>query len=219
MPAHKICLSCSYSEVSTERGQLRVFCQKEHKQAILECADYKDAGTSQLLLAIKEVVRQTQENYRTRFNQIPPNCISCVQNCCTTPFLDRTPFYPEDTIYYMLSDKVVPKVPKGLKHCMFFNQGCSLPIDLRPHVCIEYKCIYQHDGEIDKLAEITNQATIYLLAVATRDYSGWRGEYTIEDRPSLKQHGALPGKIYDRFNREWDPQNPIADLLILYKLS
>lgn len=219
MPAHKICLSCYYSQVSAERGQLRIFCQKEHRQATSECPDYVDSGASRLLIAIKDCLRQAQENYRKRFNLIPPNCVSCVQNCCTTPFLDRTPFYPEDVVYYMLCDEAVPKVPKGLKHCMFFNQGCSLPIDLRPHVCIEYKCIYQNDEDINQLAKITHQATIDLLAVTTKDYSGWRGEYTIEDRPSLKQHGGVAGKIYDRFNREWNPKKPMADLLILYKVA
>jgi hypothetical protein len=116
----------------------------------------------------------------------------------------------------MLSDKAVPKVPKELKHCMFFNNGCTLPINLRPHVCIEYKCIYQNDTEINSLAATINQATIYLLAITTKDYAGWRGEYTIEDRPVLKEYGGIEGKIYDRFNREWDTQNPIKDLLELY---
>ncbi|MBI4853819.1 MAG: hypothetical protein HY819_18650 [Acidobacteria bacterium] len=216
MPADKICLSCSYADVSTERSQLKIFCQKEFFQAGDNCSGYKGAGTKELLIAIKNKIQEAQENYRQRFNQIHPDCINCVQNCCTTPFLARTPFYPEDVIYYMLCDRVVPKVPKGLKHCMFFNQGCTLPTTLRPHVCIEYKCIYQDDIEINLLAEITNQATIYLLAVATRDFSGWRGEYTIEDKPSLKELGAVPGQVYDRFNRAWDINKPISDLLILY---
>lgn len=216
MPANKICLSCSYSQVATDRGKLRIFCQKEYKQATENCIDYSNNGTSHLLTAIKEKIIQVQESYRARFNQIHPNCFTCVQNCCTTPFLTHTPFYPEDVIYYMLSDKTVPKVPKELKHCMFFNNGCSLPINLRPHVCIEYKCIYQNDAEINSLATTINQATIYLLAITTEDYSGWRGEYTIEDRPILKELGGVEGKIYDRFNREWNTKTPIKDLLELY---
>ncbi len=216
MPANKICLSCSYAETSTERRQLQIFCQKQFLQADDSCPEYQDLGTKELLEAIKEKLQQAQEQYRKRFNEIHPDCINCVQNCCTTPFLNCTPFYPEDIIYYMLCDKVVPKIPKGLKHCMFFNQGCTLPMTLRPHVCIEYKCIYQNDSEINYLAEVTNQAIIYLLAVATKDFSGWRGQYTIEDKPSLKQLGAVAGQTHDRFNRRWDIENPIDDLLILY---
>jgi hypothetical protein len=216
LSTNKICLSCKYGEVSTERSQLKIFCQKELLEANENCPEYENSGTKELLLAIKNKVQETQETYRKRFNQLHPDCINCVQNCCTTPFLSRTPFYPEDVIYYMLCDRAVPKVPKGLKHCMFFNQGCTLPITLRPHVCIEYKCIYQNDTFINSLGEITNQATIDLLAVATRDFSGWRGEYTIEDKPSLKALGGIPNQIYDRFNRPWDVANPINDLLILY---
>ncbi|MEW6730127.1 MAG: hypothetical protein AB1489_02200 [Acidobacteriota bacterium] len=218
-PANKICLSCRQGEVSTERGRLCVFCHLGHTYADAGCPDYQDTGTATLLEAIQHRIHQTQLGYRKRFNEIHPDCFSCVQNCCTTPFLNRTPFYPEDAIYYLLRDQPLPQVPKGLKHCMFFQAGCTLPIDLRPHVCIEYKCIYQGDEEIDELARTINYATIDLLAVATRDYVGWRGEYTTENRPSLQRRGLLAGKTYDRFDREWDPQYPTRDLYVLYQVK
>jgi hypothetical protein len=218
-PANKICLSCRHGEVSTARGRLRVFCEKKHTSADSDCPDYAESGTRPLLEAIKGHIQRAQLDYRTRFNEIHPDCFSCVQNCCSTPFLSRTPFYPEDEIYYLLRDQSLPNVPKGLKHCMFFNMGCTLPIDLRPHVCIEYKCIYQDDEPINSLGYIINYTTIDLLAVTTRDYSGWRGEYTIKDRPSLKHKGAVAGKIYDRFDREWDPKHPTRDLFALYEVT
>lgn len=218
-PAHKICLSCQHSDISTERGQLRVLCNRGHERAEGDCRDYCDAGTSALLAAIARRIEDTQQAYRVRFNEIHPDCFGCVQNCCTTPFLSRTPFYPEDALYYILRDQPLPHVPKGLKHCMFFNRGCTLPVDLRPHVCIEYKCIYQDDARINALGQIINYATIDLLAVATRDYSGWRGQYTVADRASLKRKGLPADRIYDRFDREWDPQDPIGDLLVLYQVS
>jgi hypothetical protein len=216
---NKSCLSCRHSQVSTERNQLRIFCQRGYLENDGSCADYSDIGTSRLLDAIKTRIRQAQQRYRGRFNILQPDCSSCVQNCCTTPFLNRTPFYPEDGLYYLLCDQPVPNVPKGLKHCMFFHNGCSLPSDLRPHACIEYKCIYQQDQQIDNLGRVINYTTIDLLAVATREYQDWRGEYTTEDRPSLKQRGLKPGKIYDRFDREWQPTEPIKDLLIIYEVD
>jgi hypothetical protein len=219
LTADKTCLSCRHSEITTARGQLQIYCQKNHLSNNGHCADYLDSGTSRLLLAIKERVRGAQQNYRGRFNILQPACDSCVQNCCTTPFLDRTPFYPEDALYYLLSDQPVPNVPKALKHCMFFNQGCTLPATLRPHVCIEYKCIYLNDGTLDELGNTINFATIDLLAVATRDFVGWRGEYTIENKAALKRRGFAAGKIYDRFDREWDPQNPLADLYRYYGVN
>ena len=216
---NKICLSCRHGEVDTNRGRLRVLCHKGHLMAGSDCPDYSELGTRVLLEAIKDRVHRAQLDYRKRFNELHPDCFSCVQNCCTTPFLNRTPFYPEDEIYYLLRDQALPNVPKGLKHCMFFNMGCTLPIDLRPHVCIEYKCIYQDDERINELGYIINYTTIDLLAVSTRDYSGWRGEYTIESRPSLRRKGLASGKIYDRFDREWDPQHPTRDLFSLYEVA
>ncbi|KAF0249706.1 MAG: hypothetical protein FD167_894 [bacterium] len=130
MPANKICLSYCYSETSTARRQLQVLCQKQFLKTDDNCPEYQDSGTKELLKGIKEKIKkkikekiqQTQEQYRKRFNKIHTGCINYVQNCCTTLFLNCTPFYPEDVIYYMLCDKVVPKALKGLKPCMFFNR-------------------------------------------------------------------------------------------------
>src|SRR5215831_17701142 len=85
-PAHKICLSCSNAEVSTQGGRLRVFCSKGYRSADADCPEYGDGGTSRLLEAISRRIHETQLNYRTRFDELHPDCFSCVQNCCTTPF-------------------------------------------------------------------------------------------------------------------------------------
>lgn len=217
LPAVKLCLSCSYAETSVDRGQLRIFCGKNHSRADKDCADYDDAGTADLLEAIKERIAKVERAYRERFNRISPDCINCVQNCCSTPFLNKTPFYPEDAIYYMLSDQPVPNIPKGIKHCMFFNNGCTLSVDMRPHACIEYKCIYQADDQIDLFGRVINYTTIDLLAVVTRDYVGWRGVYKPEEHLSMQARGLQVGKVYDRFDREWDTEKPIQDLLLIYK--
>jgi hypothetical protein len=217
-PAHKLCLSCQNSQVSTAQSQLRIYCAAGHRSASADCPDYAGNGHQALLNAIKQRIRETQLNYRGRFNILQPDCHNCVQNCCTTPFLDRTPFYPEDALYYLLSDQPLPNISKSLKHCMFFNQGCTLPADLRPHVCIEYKCLYQHDAPLSEMGQFINYATIDLLAVVTGDYTGWRGEYTIENRPALKQRGFAAGKTFDRFDREWDPAFPTRDLYAIYDI-
>jgi hypothetical protein len=212
----KVCLACCHRDISTERGQLRIFCHKSHLAASPNCPDYQDNGNGLLLSAIKAEIEQAQQDYRLRFNEIHPDCLSCVQNCCTTPFLDRTPFYPEDVIYYLLCDQALPNVPKDLKHCIFFEKGCTLPTTLRPHVCIEYKCIYQEDLPLNKIGERVHRATIDLLAIVTGDYVGWRGEYTCENSPALKARGMATDKIYDRFDRVWQPLNPTQDLLTIY---
>lgn len=218
-PAHKLCLSCRNGEVTTDRGQLRIFCQREHLQADSQCPDYSDAGTSRLLAAIAAQIRQAQSGYRGRFHILQPDCNQCVQNCCTTPFLDRTPFYPEDEIYYLLCDQIPPNIPKGLRHCIFFHNGCTLPNEFRPHVCVEYKCIYQNDIEIGNLAAVLHRATIDLLAVATGDFAGWRGDYNTENRASLKRRNFPPGIFFDRFDRPWDPEHPTKDLAELYGVN
>jgi hypothetical protein len=203
--------------VHTSQNRLRIYCAKEHRIAAPGCLDYQNRGTGQLLTAIASYLRQLQLDYRQRFDLLRPDCQQCVQNCCTTPFLTKTPFYPEDAIYYLLRDQPLPQVPTTLKHCMFFQQGCTLPLDLRPHVCIEYQCIYQNDISIKSLGKISFQATIDLLAVTTGDYSGWRGVYDTENWVALRERGYLPGRTYDRFYREWDPANPTQDLQRIYQ--
>lgn len=219
MPPHKLCLSCKNAEVSTEKGRLRIFCACSHTSTPVDCPDYKEAGTRLLLEAIRDFVRDVQSSYRKRFSLLAPDCGSCVQNCCTTPFLDRTPFYPEDEIYYLLCDFPVPHIPAGLSHCIFFNNGCTLPSDLRPHVCVEYKCIYLDDARMQEYAKIINRATIDLLAVTTRQYEAWRGIYRPEHSAAMRKRGLVSGLIYDRFDRVWNPDEPLRDLMELYRAT
>ncbi len=215
-PPNKLCLSCKNAEVSTEKGRLRIFCAQRHTSAPANCTDHSEAGTGPLLEAIRDRIRSLQAGYRKRFSLRTLDCGSCIQNCCTTPFLDRTPFYPEDEIYYLLCGIPAPNIPAGLNHCIFFNNGCTLPSDLRPHVCVEYKCIYLEDPCMEQYAKAISQATIDLLAVATRQYEAWRGIYRPEQSIAMRKRGLVNGKIYDRFDRVWNPDQPLEDLIELY---
>jgi hypothetical protein len=216
-PPHKLCLSCQHGEVHTSQNRLRIYCAQEYRQATTNCPSYQNRGTQTLLAAIANYLQQLQRDYRQRFERLQPDCWHCVQNCCTTPFLTKTPFYPEDAIYYLLRDQPLPQVPMKLKHCMFFQRGCTLPLDLRPHVCIEYQCIYQNDITIKSLGGNSFQATIDLLAITTGDYQGWRGVYNTETWAELRERGYLAGRTYDRFYREWNPENPTQDLQLIYQ--
>ncbi len=207
------CLSCAHGDVRIADEGLKVFCAKGHTSAV-GCPDAAEDGRAALLHAIVRRVRRTQTGYRKVFNVIQPDCPNCKQNCCTRPFLKKTPFYGEDQIYYLLIGQPLPSIPKGVDHCIFFNQGCTLPSHLRPHVCIEYKCPFvESPPQIDTLGDRMNQHTIYLIAVATRDM-GWRGSY-----PQKDEAGRKTGRTVDRFSHEWDPREPMADLRSRYGLT
>jgi hypothetical protein len=208
------CLSCEYGEVNVEGDHLKVFCGRRHRSAV-DCPDYVDDGRSALLKAIVRRVRRTQTGYRSVFNVIQPDCPNCTQNCCTRPFLKKTPFYGEDAIYYLLIGQPLPTIPKGVDHCIFFDNGCTLPSHLRPHVCIEYKCPFvDNPPQIDVLGERMNEDTIYLIAVATQEYEDWRGAYDVMD-----DDGNATGEIVDRFDATWDPDDPLADLEVKYGVT
>ena len=137
-----------------------------------------------------------------------PDCPNCKQNCCTRPFLQKTPFYGEDAIYYLLIGQPLPAIPAGVDHCIFFDAGCTLPSHLRPHVCIEYKCPFTpQPPQIDRLGERMGEDAIYLIAVATREYVEWRGAY-----PETDDDGRATGSTVDRFQNRWDPSEPLVDL-------
>lgn len=200
------CLSCIHGTVRVQNEGLTVFCAKRHRSAV-DCPDAVEDGRSKLLSAIVRRIRRTENGYRKVFNVIQPDCPNCKQNCCTRPFLKKTPFYGEDAIYYLLIGQPLPQIPKGVDHCIFFDQGCTLPSHLRPHVCIEYKCPFvENPPQIDVLGERMNEDTIYLIAVATQDM-GWRGAYLERD-----ERGKKTGGIVDRFKKPWDPDDPLADL-------
>ena len=206
------CLSCVHGTARVRDQGLKIFCAKRHLSAV-GCPDAKEDGRSELLHAIVRRVRRTQTGYRKVFNVIQPDCPNCKQNCCTRPFLKKTPFYGEDAIYYMLIGQPLPEIPKGVDHCIFFDQGCTLPSHLRPHVCIEYKCPFvENPPQIDVLGERMNEDTIYLIAVATQDM-GWRGTYYERD-----ERGRKTGFLVDRFKHRWDPDDPLADLFERYGL-
>jgi hypothetical protein len=200
------CLSCVHGTVKVQNEGLRVTCAKRHRSAV-GCPDATEDGRSDLLHAIVRRVRRTQTGYRKVFNVVQPDCPNCTQNCCTRPFLQKTPFYGEDQIYYLLIGQPLPKIPTGVDHCIFFDQGCTLPSHLRPHVCIEYKCPFvPQPPEIDTLGERMTHDTIYLIAVATQDMA-WRGSY-----PERDERGVPTGATVDRFQNRWDPSDPLADL-------
>ena len=200
------CLSCAHGTVKVENEGLKVFCAKRHTSAVA-CPDAQEDGRAELMHAIVSRVRRTQTGYRKVFNVVQPDCPNCKENCCTRPFLPKTPFYGEDQIYYLLIGQPLPSIPKGVDHCIFFNQGCTLPSHLRPHVCIEYKCPFTpQPPEIDTLGERMTQDTIYLITVATKDMN-WRGTY-----PQKDEHGRRTRRVVDRFKREWNPSDPLGDL-------
>jgi hypothetical protein len=121
-------------------------------------------------------MRKTQRGYRSVFNVVQPDCPNCTSNCCTRPNLRKTPFFGEDAIYYLLIGQPLPKIPSRVNHCIFFNQGCTLPSHLRPHACIEYKCPFvENPPQIDVLGDRLNRDVVYLLSVATLDHRRWRG--------------------------------------------
>src|SRR4051812_27603208 len=116
------CLSCANGTVVVKDEKLRVFCAKRHLSAV-GCPDVREDGRADLLRAIVRRVRRTQTGYRKVFNVIQPDCPNCKANCCTRPFLQKTPFYGEDAIYYLLIGQPLPKIPKGVDHCVFFDRG------------------------------------------------------------------------------------------------
>ena len=208
------CLSCQHGTVRMEGEQIKVLCANRHRLAAA-CPDYVDDGRSRLLHAIVRRVRRTESGYRKVFNVVQPDCPNCTSNCCTRPFLQKTPFYGEDTMYYLLIGQPLPDIPKGVDHCIFFSNGCTLESHLRPHVCIEYKCPFtEQPKQIDVLGDRLKQDTIYLISVATRKYESWRGVYKERDK-----NGTPTGRIVDRFETVWNPEDPLADLFVRYGLA
>jgi hypothetical protein len=144
-----------------------------------------------------------------------PDCPNCTSNCCTRPSLQKTPFYGEDAIYYLLIGAPLPSIPKGVDHCIFFDAGCTLPSHLRPHACIEYKCPFvENPPQIDVLGERLQRDVLYLLAVATKNFDQWRGR-----EMELDADGRLTGFAIDRFDARWDPADPLADLAVRYRVA
>jgi len=201
------CLSCKYATVLVKR-ELKIICAYDHKSGH-NCPDYKDSGTRRLLNAIAQSIKKNQLDYRVEFKNVSPDCVNCTQNCCNTPFLTKTPFYPEDAIYYLLMGKSPPKIDRKLARCQFFNLGCTLEPHLRPHACVEHPCKdYPDYLPMNIIARRLNRNIYYLLAVATQDWE-WRGE--------LPEDGAAVA--VDRFGRKWNLNSPIADLLELYQVE
>jgi hypothetical protein len=193
--------------------RLRVFCAKRHRSGV-GCADFVEDGRAELLRAIVRRIRRTQTGYRSVFNVIQPDCGNCTDNCCTRPFLKKTPFYGEDSIYYLLIGAAPPEIPPGVDHCIFFSEGCTLPRHLRPHVCIEYKCPFvDNPPAIVTLGKRMEQDTIYLIAVATQEYEQWRGAY-----PEQGAGGLPTGRTVDRFGEVWSPRRPLEDLRRRYRV-
>ena len=208
------CLSCAHGRVRIVKEQLRITCARRRRSGI-NCPDYVDDGRSAVLHAIVRRLRRTQTGYRRVFNVVQPDCPNCNENCCTRPFLKKTPFYGEDGIYYLLIGQPLPSIPQGVDHCIFFKQGCTLPSHLRPHVCIEYKCPFvPQPKQIDVLGDRMQEDTIYLISVATQEYSEWRGVY-----PEKDIEGRNTGGTVDRFQRPWNPKRPLEDLRERYGLA
>lgn len=208
------CLSCDNGTVTLDGARLKVFCARRHRHAS-GCPDYSEDGRAGLLNAIVARIRKTQRTYRGVFRIIEPDCPNCRQNCCTQPFLNKTPFYGEDAIYYLLINQPLPSIPEGVDHCIFFDRGCTLPDHLRPHVCIEYKCPFiENPPQIDTLGEQMEEDVTYLIAVATQQFVEWRGVY-----PEQDETGATTGRMLDRHGAEWDPSDPMADLFGRYGVA
>jgi hypothetical protein len=160
-------------------------------------------------------MRATQRGYRSVFDVIQPDCPNCTSNCCTRPNLRKTPFFGEDAIYYLLIGQPLPRIPKRVDHCVFFDAGCTLPGHLRPHACIEYTCPFvDNPPRIDVLGERLHRDVVYLLAVATREFVRWRGAY-----PETDSDGEATGFVVDRFGDRWDPADPAADLEVRYRVA
>ena len=62
--------------------------------------------------------------------------------------------------------------------------------------------------------EVADASPIYLIAVATKEYEGWRGVYEEKD-----ERGEPTGVVVDRFDTAWDPSDPLADLRVRYGLD
>lgn len=205
-------MSCANATVRVESNEpLKVWCSRGRASAVA-CPDQVETGTSALLQAIVRDMRKTQTGYRTVFNVVEPDCPNCTHNCCVQPFLNKTPFYGEDAIYYLLIGQQLPNIPRNADHCIFFDRGCSLPAHLRPHVCIEYACPFvESPPKMDELGRRLNEGAIYLLAVATGEFADWRG--AVED---VDERGEMSGLMVDRFGNRWDPNDPLADLYERY---
>ena len=85
--------------------------------------------------------KEKWKQYRKNINLELDMCKTCKKRCCyqSTPhsymFLDK-----QD---YALWNNSVPEVPINISsdECMFcFDNGCSLPRNLRPTICIQYYC-------------------------------------------------------------------------------
>jgi hypothetical protein len=209
------CLSCKHAKtrLPSEREGLVIKCMKGQTSGV-DCPTFTSDGTEPLLGSIVKSMRKTQTGYRKVFNVIQPDCPNCTASCCTQPFLNKTPFFGEDEIYYLMIGQPLPDIPKGVDHCVFFDNGCTLEPHLRPHACIEYKCPFiENPKRIDTLGEQLERDTIYLIAVATKEYLAWRGEYPVKD-----SRGKETGETVDRFGAPYDPKDPAADLYRRYNV-
>lgn len=211
-----LCLSCEHAVVRlpSERDGLVIRCSKGRTSGV-DCPEHEADGTEPLMRAIVRKMRRTQTGYRKVFNVIQPDCPNCTASCCTQPFLNKTPFFGEDEIYYLLIGQPLPDIPDGIDHCMFFDNGCTLAPHLRPHVCIEYKCPFvESPKQIDRLGESLEQDTIFLIAAATGEYTEWRGVY-----PETDDNGRKTGASIDRFGIRYDPEHPAADVYERYGVA
>lgn len=210
------CMSCAHATVRVlgEREGLKVGCALGHRSGV-GCPDQAECGSGDLLRAIVGHMRRVQKGYRKTFDVVEPDCPNCVSNCCTKPNLNKTPFFGEDAIYYLLIGQPLPKIPRGIDHCVFFDVGCTLPSHLRPHVCIEYRCPFiENPPELDALGDAMSEDAIYLIAVATREHAKWRGAYPVVDAD-----GRTTGLATDRFGNTWNPDDPLEDLRRRYGLA
>jgi hypothetical protein len=211
-----LCLSCENAVVRlpSEREGLVIKCTRKRTSGV-DCPEHESDGTEPLMHAIVRNMRKTQTGYRKVFNVIQPDCPNCTASCCTQPFLNKTPFFGEDEIYYLIIGQPLPDIPKGTDHCIFFYNGCTLEPHLRPHVCIEYKCPFiESPPQIDRLGDRLERDTIYLIAVASKEYSDWRGQYDETD-----DQGRKTGATVDRFGARYDPEAPAADLYERYRVT
>jgi hypothetical protein len=211
-----LCLSCEHAIVRlpSERDGLVIKCTRGRTSGV-DCPEHESDGTEPLMRAIVKSMRKTQTGYRKVFNVIQPDCPNCTASCCTQPFLNKTPFFGEDAIYYLLIGRPLPIIPKGTDHCVFFSKGCTLEPHLRPHVCIEYKCPFiENPPQIDRLGDRLERDTIYLIAVASKEYTEWRGTYDETDAAGRKT-----GATVDRFGERYDPKDPAADLYLRYGVA